>query len=326
MASILKVDGRWRAQIRRAGHKSIAKSFATKVEAEKWSRQTERDMDASEYLDGRTNKTFANLCDRYKDEIEVGRSAENVIKHLRFGLGDLAFDKLDSLEICKYIKLRGYGPSTATVELSVLGTILKVARVVWKLPIRDGIAQDARQSLTMIGKVAKSGSRDRRPTQDELDRLCAYFDIHSALPMRDVINFAIVTAMRAGEIDSLLWADYNSVDKTVMIRDRKHPSEKIGNNQTVPLLAQAIEIIERQPKSGLHIFTHKSDTVSSIFPRACKKLGIIDLRFHDLRHEGVSRLFELGYQIQEVALFSGHRDWAMLKRYTQIRAKDLRRL
>jgi site-specific recombinase XerD len=68
------------------------------------------------------------------------------------------------------------------------------------------------------------------------------------------------------------------------------------------------------------------DTITTIFPRAKNALGIQNLHFHDLRHEGVSRLFEQGYQIQEVALVSGHRDWTMLARYTQIKAKDLHQL
>ncbi|MGT2493162.1 tyrosine-type recombinase/integrase [Cupriavidus basilensis] len=66
-------------------------------------------------------------------------------------------------------------------------------------------------------------------------------------------------------------------------------------------------------------------TFSSLFPRACNALGIVDLRFHDLRHEGVSRLFEAGYSIEQVALISGHKDWKQLQRYTQIKAKNLHR-
>jgi integrase len=179
----------------------------------------------------------------------------------------------------------------------------------------------------MMGKVKKSRQRDRRPTAKELKDLCAYFDKKSTLPMRDLIWFSIHTAMRASEVTRLRWEDFHPKDKTILIRDRKDPKEKAGNNQTVPLLAEAIEIIKRQPKdeSGL-IFPYREATFSTIFPRACTALGIEDLRWHDLRHEGASRLFERGYQIHEVALFTGHKDWAMLKRYTQLRAKDLRRL
>jgi integrase len=121
--------------------------------------------------------------------------------------------------------------------------------------------------------------------------------------------------------------DLNEQDRTITIRDRKHPTEKQGNDQEVPLLGEAFDIVKRQPKTDKEgrIFPVTDGTISSIFPRACNALKIEDLRFHDLRHEGVSRLFEKGYTIEQVALVSGHRDWKMLARYTQIKAKDLHR-
>jgi len=55
-------------------------------------------------------------------------------------------------------------------------------------------------------------------------------------------------------------------------------------------------------------------------------LGIRDLRFHDLRHEATSRLFERGYQIHEVAQFTLHESWNELKRYTNIRPENVREI
>lgn len=114
-----------------------------------------------------------------------------------------------------------------------------------------------------------------------------------------------------------------------MIRDRKHPREKFGNNQIVPLLNatgyDAFAIAMRQPREGLRIFPANEKTISTYVTRAVTATGIADLRLHDLRHEAITRLFAAGYRIQEVALVSGHRDWAMLKRYTHVRATDLHR-
>jgi len=145
--------------------------------------------------------------------------------------------------------------------------------------------------------------------------------------MWDLIPFAVATAMRLGEIVGLRWEDVNEKDKTVVIRDRKDPKLKKGNNQVVPLLPDAWEILQRQPKleNEPRIFPFSANTVPTIFPRACQALGIEDLRFHDLRHEGASRLFEMGYQIQEVAVFTGHRNWNQLRRYTQIKPASLHR-
>jgi integrase len=73
------------------------------------------------------------------------------------------------------------------------------------------------------------------------------------------------------------------------------------------------------PRVKPEIFPYSTDAISAAFTRACKILGIKDLRFHDLRHEGISRLFEIGRTIPQVAAVSGHRSWSSLKRYTHIR-------
>ena len=203
--------------------------------------------------------------------------------------------------------------------------MLRTAKALWDMPVNLDAITDTREKMRHLKISTRSKERIRRPTADELARLCDYFDKHTQLPMRDIIGFAVATAMRLGEIMRLRWADLNVQDKTITIRDRKHPQEKSGNDQEVPLLGKSFAIVQRQPGGEL-IFPHNGDTISSIFPRAVKALGIVDLRFHDLRHEGVSRLFEQGYRIEQVALVSGHRDWKMLKRYTQLRAVDLHRV
>src|SRR5436305_1670525 len=72
-------------------------------------------------------------------------------------------------------------------------------------------------------------------------------------------------------------------------------------------------------QDGERILPFSTDAISAAFTRACRILGIEDLRFHDLRHEGISRLFEMGRTIPQVAAVSGHRSCISLKRYTHIR-------
>jgi len=215
----------------------------------------------------------------------------------------------------------------ASAGFSEFGGVLKTAHELWGLPVDTTVTAVGRSSLKYLGLSAKSKERERRPTQKEIDDICLYFTtkVRQKVPMEDLILFAIDTAMRAGEIIGLKWDDINHTDKTIIIRDRKHPTEKTGNDQEVPLLGQSYQILMRQPRKDARIFPIANGTVSSLFPRACAVLKIIDLRFHDLRHEGVSRLFERGYTIEQVALVSGHRDWKMLSRYVQLRAKDLHR-
>ena len=141
----------------------------------------------------------------------------------------------------------------------------------------------------------------------------------------DVVRFAVATALRRGEITRLQWADVHEAKRLVLVRDRKHPRRKSGNDEWIPLLGEAWTVLQRQPRGGPLVFPVHEQTLSKYFTWACRALGIADLHFHDLRHEGTSRLFEAGYQLEQVALVTGHKSWNMLRRYTQLRPEDLHR-
>lgn len=339
MASILKIGSSWRAQIRRKGHKPITETFPTKALAEKWARKIESEIDAKRYQDGRglDKITLGELIDQYNEEIGAehpfGKNKVAVLAYWKRVHGDKALSEVTDDFLTKHVRNRrrdGAGGVTIGIDLTYLSGVFKTARELWKLPVSLEPFKVARANMAHLKIPTKSKERDRRPTADEIKRLCEHFDKHSKLPMRDVIHFAIGSAMRLSEIVGLRWVDLNEQDRTIIIRDRKHPREKVGNDQEVPLLGDTFAIIQRQPKpekidGESRIFPCAADTISTIFPRACTALKIEDLHFHDLRHEGVSRLFEQKYTIEQVSLVSGHRDWKMLARYTQIKAKDLHR-
>ena len=334
MASIIKVRDRWRAQIRRKGHASISETFPTKTLAQKWATETEASINARRYRDERSldKITLAELIQQYREElshVEFGKNKTAVLTALENKLGHHTLAELSDDRLTQYIKDRrreGAGGVTIAIDLTYLGGIFKTARQIWKIPVSMDAITTARAYMSHVKISTRSKERTRRPSKDELDRLCDYFDGRSRMPMRDIIQFAVATAMRLDEIMRVRWDDLNETDKTIVIRDRKHPNQKLGNDQEVPLLGESFEIVKRQPKVEDRIFPYNGKTISSIFPRACQALGIEDLRFHDLRHEGVSRLFERGFRIEQVSLVSGHRDWKMLKRYTQLKAADLHRV
>jgi integrase len=338
MASVIKVGGKWRAQVRRKGFPTETRTFDVKAQATAWAAKVEADMMAMKHQDTRiiSNKTLGDLIDRYTEEIGAvrpfGRNKADVLGKLKVSLGDTALPQLNIDALMRHIKRRradGAGGVTVAIDLTYLSGVLSTAKNLWRLPVNTEVVAEARANLKYMGVSTKSKERDRRPTLDELERLKRHFaeKKRQRVPMPDLIDFAVATAMRAGEIIRLQWADLNEQDRTIIIRDRKHPTEKQGNDQEVPLLGEAFAIVKRQPRHDdePRIFPVTDGTISSIFPRACNALGIVDLTFHDLRHEGVSRLFEKGYTIEQVSLVSGHRDWKMLARYTQIRAKDLHR-
>jgi integrase len=175
-----------------------------------------------------------------------------------------------------------------------------------------------------LGIISKGNQRDRRPTLDELDRLMVHFGEvkakrPSSLPMQKVIAFALFSTRRLEEITRISWADYDRDGSRVLVRDMKHPGEKIGNHTWCDLPPEAAAIIDSMPRTAKEIFPYTGDAIGAAFTRACPLLGIDDLHFHDLRHEGVSRLFEMGRTIPQVVTVSGHRSWQSLKRYTHLR-------
>jgi integrase len=181
--------------------------------------------------------------------------------------------------------------------------------------------------------VGKGDERDCRPTQDELDRIISTLDanVRQQIPVGRIIRFAVATAMRQDEIARVEWRDFDAIGRMLLIRDRKDPRKKKGNDQRIPLLNvsgyDAYKIIEEQGRfSNIRqgrIFPYNGRSVGTAFRRQCRELKIDDLHFHDLRHEGTSRLFEAGFSIEQVALVTGHKDWKMLRRYTHLKPEAL---
>lgn len=333
MATFRRRSGRWQAQIRRDGQ-CISSTFDTKAAASKWARRIEADLDQGKAVGNVTvHGTVAELLGLYEVEARklrpLRRSKLGVLKALREGIGHLPVRKLTADQVLAHAKRRreaGAGPVTVSLDLSQLGTVLRSSHALLGKALSDDPVRAARAALRSAKLVSRGQERDRRPTQGEIDRLVAHFRgiTRQKVPMWDLIHFAIATAMRREEITRLLWSDLDEQRRTVIVRDRKDPSRKIGNHETIPLLAvtgyDALEIIRAQARTPGRIFPIRAETISTIFARACNALEIADLRFHDLRHEGISRMFEAGMGLPEVALCSGHKTWNQLRRYTQLRA------
>lgn len=334
MASIIPIAGKWRAQVRRKGHPPQTQTFPTKILAEKWARRVEAEIDAGKAGLRASGKpvSVARLIERYTEEVgsskPFGRNKTDVLNRLSAILGEESAGDLTPERIVRYVKVdRGISGVTAAIDLGFLGSVLKLARALWGYNVHPGVVSEARDILKHMGSVSRSQERDRRPTKDELARLREWFRERSKCLTPDIIDFILDSCFRPpSEITRLQWSDLNTEDRTILIRDRKDPRRKLGNNQTVPLLGRCMEIIERQPKTGDLIFPVNGKSWSSLFPRACRELKIKDLRLYDLRHEAISRLVETRkYTIPEMMLITGHKDPKQLMRYTQLQARDLHR-
>lgn len=332
MASIIKTPaGTFRALVRRKGSRTLCKTFPTKKEAERWARQAEADLEAGRPVTVPGGATVGDAIDAYRKLRDSGRrgiapgsNEHYMLAHLDAGLGDVPVAALAPQRLAKFAKMRaddGAGPYTVNMEVSKLGTVLKYAAISLHATWGDPVGA-ARPLLEHLGLIGPGKARDRRPTPDELAALRAKADTR----LRDIIDLAIATCMRRGEIARIEWADIDREKRLITIRDRKHPRAKKGNHETIPLLGDALDIIDRQPRDDDRIFPVSPEWMSDAFLLACRVCGIEDLHLHDLRHEGISRLFEAGYTIEQVALVSGHRSWSQLRRYTQLRPEQLHSL
>jgi len=140
------------------------------------------------------------------------------------------------------------------------------------------------------------------------------------------MKFAVATAMRQEEICSLVWPDIDLASQLAIARNRKDLRRKNGNDQRVPLLDatgfDAIALLKEQRAASPlteRVFPSNGRSVGTAFRRCCRELGIVDLHFHDPRHEAISRLLEAGFDIPEITLVTGHKDWKMLRCYLNLR-------
>ena len=155
---------------------------------------------------------------------------------------------------------------------------------------------------------------------EEEDRLLGACEgLHSPL-LRPLLVLAIETAMRRGELLDLRRAQVNLALRVVHLNQTKN-----GDSREVPLSRRAVLVLEElhARHQSERVFPLTGNSVRSAFDRLLTRAGISDLRFHDLRHEAISRLFEKGLNPIEVATISGHRELRMLRRYTHLRAANL---
>jgi integrase len=324
VGSIRKRNGRWQAQVRKLGFPQLSKSFDRKAAANRWIQLEEARLSKSfghSFEAGpQRSPRLADILERYRDEISPKKRGHLVEQYridslLRAPLAKLYVRDATPMVFSTYrdLRLSQVSPETVRKELQILSHMFTVAEREWGLAL-------AGNPIAQIKRPAPSEARTRRVLAGEYRRLeTAARHPRAASYLWPLINFAIETAMRRGEILALGW---DSVDRRKKIA--RLQTTKTGTPRDVPLSTCALVWLEQSPVADSDKpFPVSGNAVRLGWTRLTKRAGIEDLHFHDLRHEAISRLFEKGLSVAEVALISGHRDVRQLFRYTHLRAEDI---
>ena len=269
-------------------------------------------------------ETIKELCERFMQETPgLGATHVYSIQALaKMPIAKVVASELTVNDVNEHVRRRrneGVAPSTVAQDLTFLRGVFVAARDRWKLDVSTDPIDHAKHALRKAGLVAASKPRDRRPTRQELQSLVDYFaesekHARAKLPMRDIMEFALWSARRIGEICSLRWEDLDKTKKTCIVR----VTDARGNvrSHEFPLLGKAFDVVMRQPekKGEPRIFPYGSKSASTAYSKAKAKLGIENLRFQDLRREAAIRLHEAGHSIEQIAKVTGRMDLNSLLR------------
>lgn len=306
--------GNWQARVVKNSPKPLYATFRTKAMAEQWATRKEDALSQRNLRDyGTAEVTTLSKCFAdYQKEITPRKSSqqqeESRLKILTRELGNLTLIQLTPQEIISYVDRRQQTITSESVrkEIATLSQVWKTARALWQINLPENPVTIAREILSVTRTLKPGQERIRRLKKGEYARIMK----HAPESVKPVIDFALETGMRRGEI-------LNARREHVHGHFLRIPETKTEKPRTIPLSKKALQILKKAPKQGF-LFVLRPDSVTQGFNRACKRAEIEDLRFHDLRHEAISRLFEKGLAVQEVAAISGHSDWRTLKRYTHV--------
>ena len=341
MATFRKRSGSWQAIVKKKGFGQIARTFNTKGEAEAWAKVAESELVRGVFVSRAEaeNTSLSDALDRYEREVtplKKGITQElsriRILKSSHLASRSLASLQGKDIAVYRDYRLKEVSPATLRRELTILSSVFKYAIKEWGM---GGLVNpvEAIRLPSARGKI-----RDRRLLPGELDRILATSE-SPVLP--DIARFAVETAMREAEISRMEW-EHVDLKKKVYFMPFDSQRKPTRN---VPLSPGALAILGRIPRRiDGKVWGITPHAISAAWRRAvarartayeneCKEKGeqpdsgfLVNLTFHDLRHEGTSRFFERGLNTMQVASITGHKTLQMLKRYTHLKAEDLAEL
>jgi integrase len=329
MASIQKRGNVFRARIIRKGYQSQSKTFSTRIEAVKWARKIETEIDQGVI---KPSKTLANrMLDK---QLCFGEAAEHYIKNhsihkrncktetgtIRALIRLWGHEHVQSIDKAKVFILRddllsrGRSGDTVNHYYNAVSKIYQMLQTEWSMAVNNPIKG--------IKRLPANPSRTKRINGETETALLLACEQSTSNLLKPIVQFAIETGMRRGEFMGLKWMDIDFPSRRAFLHITKN-----GEPRQVPLTLKAIQILgEVNDKHPEWVFPLSMDGLRRCFDKAIKAAkenwkseGVNpfdDLRLHDCRHEALSRLSDAGLNVIELSHISGHKTLTQLARYT----------
>ena len=319
MGCVRKRGNSWNAQVRISGWRSFTKTFKTKLDAKQWIVNLEKELKSKPLPEKNIkNLKLKDLFNKYKFEILPKLKSHKIVTYKlnflsRLWLGEIKVVNLTKGHLEQFCKDRKLVVKDGTIksELMLIKRIVKIATDKWNY----GIPFNAFYGIEL---PSPHKPRNRRATQEELSILIAHANKQRNTYISTIIQFAVETGMRRSEILKLKWIDVNLKTRIASLYDTKN-----GDERHIPLTKTAVQLLSNLTQLSDFVFPISANCLRLAWERCRKKSNIKGLRFHDLRHEAVSRYFEMGLSVPEVALISGHKDVRQLFRYTHLKPESL---
>ena len=329
MATIRKRDNSYQAIVKKKGLPTQRKTFKTKPAALAWGRRIESSMDNGTWVD--TSESVSTSIDHIMDElvysferfdIPVAGPKLTQLNSIATYFEGISIHDITIDDVLGFAALRRKKicPSTLQQQMYYFRQAIDNSRI----KLAENAVEIAIKELVKKKVITASAVRDRRLEEGELEALLDAAQGHWIGP---AIEIAVESGMRQGEIHRLKWSDMDQESNIITLMRKDKQSIGGRKKHRIPLFKGVREVLLRSRNSfGQEdsLFSVKrASSISDKFAKLTKKVGIEGLRFHDLRHEAISRMFEKGMRVEQVRLVSGHATLDQLSRYVNLRAENL---
>jgi integrase len=313
MASIQNRNNVWQVRIRIKGFPTLVRSFDSRKAAQVWANEKDNEQLRGIYRDesDAQKTTLSHLIDRYladvtplmkgavEDQYKLKALQQRTLSHL-------PISKLTPTLLAQHRDLRLQAVSNGTVirELAYISSVFNHARREWGVNIPNPVA--------LVRKPSSPQGRNRILKSEEMAALFAELTPCGRRSpwMQPIVEIALETAMRRGELLSLQWKHINLLEQVAILQTTKN-----GERRVVPLSKRAVATFAGLPRFGDRVFPMSACAVSAAFERAAERACLVDLHFHDLRHTAITQMADKLPNVIELAAVSGHKSLKMLQRY-----------